>query len=142
MNRSITSVMRLLKSLLRYSSNLFILIINLFKKITNRPIIKETVFLPDRKAPPLASSRDMYTVSKYTNINLYINQITGITWTSSTSLYNNNKWSIFRFVQSYSCFRIKCWLSMLGMDIYCFWYSSSSWSYCHVSIFHSWYVYF
>jgi len=27
-----------------------------------RPIIKETIFLPDRKAPPLVSTRDIHAV--------------------------------------------------------------------------------
>ncbi|CAF2392468.1 unnamed protein product [Rotaria sp. Silwood2] len=32
-------------------------------EVVNRPIIKETVFLPDRKAPPITTRRDVYTVS-------------------------------------------------------------------------------
>ncbi|CAF0817995.1 unnamed protein product [Rotaria sordida] len=32
-------------------------------EVVNRPIIKETIFLPDRKPPPLTAHRDAYTVS-------------------------------------------------------------------------------
>ncbi|CAF1001754.1 unnamed protein product [Rotaria sordida] len=32
-------------------------------EIVNRPIVKETIFMPDRKVPPLASTRDLYAVS-------------------------------------------------------------------------------
>ncbi|CAF0865304.1 unnamed protein product [Adineta ricciae] len=36
-----------------------------------RPIIKETVFMPDRKAPPIASNRDIYTVSPELDKSVY-----------------------------------------------------------------------
>ncbi|CAF0874110.1 unnamed protein product [Rotaria sp. Silwood1] len=32
-------------------------------EVINRPIIKETIFLPDRKPPPITTRRDVYTVS-------------------------------------------------------------------------------
>lgn len=52
-----------LKDLSRYVLACSILNKNSFPKVVNRPIIKETVFMPDRKAPPpIASTRDMYTV--------------------------------------------------------------------------------
>ncbi|CAF5023620.1 unnamed protein product, partial [Rotaria magnacalcarata] len=32
-------------------------------EVVTRPIIKETVFLPDRKPPPLPSTREAYTIA-------------------------------------------------------------------------------
>ncbi len=63
--------MNLLNDLLRY----FIVFFSkkFFHKflfeIVHRPVIKETIFMPDRRAPPLISTREAYAVSNYTRIN-------------------------------------------------------------------------
>jgi hypothetical protein len=47
---------------------------NVFLQIIHRPVIKETVFMPDRKPPPLIHTRDTYQVNHYTNMNLYLSE--------------------------------------------------------------------
>ena len=66
-------------------------------EVVTRPVIKETIFLPDRKPPPLASSRDRFTVSSLlTSRHLYTKEYDlGVTCTGSNCLsclscHNNN----------------------------------------------------
>ncbi|CAF1342471.1 unnamed protein product [Adineta steineri] len=40
-------------------------------EVVRRPIIKETIFMPDRKPPPLATTRDIYTVVPESNPAVY-----------------------------------------------------------------------
>ncbi|CAF3680203.1 unnamed protein product [Rotaria socialis] len=47
-------------------------------EVIHRPVVKETVFMPDRKPPPLANTRDMYTVYPEPETTVY-------TTTSSTA---------------------------------------------------------
>ncbi|UJR35541.1 hypothetical protein I4U23_028295 [Adineta vaga] len=51
-----------------------------------RPIIKETIFMPDRKAPPIVSNRDIYTVSPEPNPSAYTTTTTDSPPTSSFNL--------------------------------------------------------
>ncbi|CAF1341024.1 unnamed protein product [Adineta steineri] len=44
---------------------------DIYTKVVRRPIIKETIFMPDRKPPPLATTRDIYTVVPESNPAVY-----------------------------------------------------------------------
>ncbi len=62
--------MNLLNDRLRYFTVFFQEIFHQFLfEIVNRPVIRETVFMPDRKPPQLVSTRDAYAVSNYSYIN-------------------------------------------------------------------------
>ena len=57
---------------LRYSIAFFEISLHqfIYFQVVHRPVVRETIFLPDRKAPPLIPVRDAYVVSLNSRIKL------------------------------------------------------------------------